>query len=177
LEWNQRLIVNQRPKGFGTGYGITMQETREREHSKDCNVLSGIRNSRIKRAARTRCMTSTGKTVVLVVEDEPLLRLMAAALVRDAGFEASEASNADEAVSVLESRNDIRIVFTDIDIPGSMDGIKLASCIRDRWPPVEIIVTSGHFTANDVKLPARRLFFGKPYDPLEIGKAMRELAG
>jgi CheY-like chemotaxis protein len=121
-------------------------------------------------------MAHSPKTVVLVVEDEPILRLMAAALVREAGFEAIEASNADEAVSILESRNDIRIVFTDIDMPGSMDGIKLAACIRDRWPPVEIIVTSGHFAAEDVKLPARSLFFGKPYDPHEVAKAMRDLA-
>jgi CheY-like chemotaxis protein len=74
---------------------------------------------------------------VLVVEDEALLRLMAVTVVEDAGFKPIEASNADEAVRILESRNDIRIVFTDINMPESMDGMKLAACIRDRWPPVE----------------------------------------
>jgi DNA-binding NtrC family response regulator len=113
---------------------------------------------------------------VLVVEDDPILRLMAAAVVEDAGFEAIESNNADEAVRILESRNDIRIVFTDIDLPGSMDGMKLAACVRDRWPPVEIILTSGHFAAKDVTLPVRALFFAKPYDPHAVSKAMRRMS-
>lgn len=116
------------------------------------------------------------KTVVLVVEDLPVLRLMATAVVEDAGFESVEAANADEAVRILESRDDVRIVFTDIDMPGSMDGMKLAACIRDRWPPVEIIVTSGHFAAKDVVLPARSVFFAKPYDPRAVSETMRRMA-
>jgi DNA-binding NtrC family response regulator len=115
------------------------------------------------------------KTVVLVVEDDAILRLMAVAIAEDAGLEAIEAYNADEAVRILESRSDIRIVFTDIDMPGSMDGVKLAACIRDRWPPVEIIVTSGHFSEKDVILPARGVFFPKPYDPRAVGEAMRRM--
>jgi CheY-like chemotaxis protein len=118
----------------------------------------------------------SSKTVVLVVEDLPVLRLMAAAVAEDAGFEAVEAANADEAVRILESREDIRIVFTDIDMPGSMDGMKLAACIRDRWPPVEIILTSGHFAAKDVVLPARGVFVAKPYDPRAVSEAMRRMA-
>jgi CheY-like chemotaxis protein len=114
-------------------------------------------------------------TVVLVVEDVPLLRLMAVDVVNDAGFEAIEASNADEAIRILESRNDIRIVFTDIDMPGSMDGAKLAACIRDRWPPVELILTSGQFAVADVALPARGVFFPKPYDPRAVSEAMRRM--
>jgi CheY-like chemotaxis protein len=116
------------------------------------------------------------QTVVLVVEDEPILRLMAVTVVENAGFEPIEASNADEAVRILESRNDIRIVFTDIDMPGSMDGMKLAACIRDRWPPVEIILTSGHVAPEDVKVPERGLFFPKPYDPQVVSRAMRRMA-
>jgi DNA-binding NtrC family response regulator len=116
-------------------------------------------------------------TVVLVVEDDPVLRLMAAAVVEDAGFEPIEAASADEAVRILESRPDIRIVFSDIDMPGSMDGMKLAACIRDRWPPVRIILTSGHFSAKDVKLPERSLFFPKPYDAPAVSQAMRRMAG
>jgi YesN/AraC family two-component response regulator len=84
---------------------------------------------------------------------------------------------ADEAVCILESRNDIRIVFTDIEMPGTMDGMKLAACIRDRWPPVEIILTSGYFAPKDVTLPARGLFFAKPYDPRAVSEAMRRMAG
>jgi CheY-like chemotaxis protein len=116
------------------------------------------------------------KTFVLVVEDEPILRLMAIAAAEDAGFEAIEACNAEEALRILEVRDDIRIVFTDIDMPGSMDGLKLAACVRDRWPPVEIILTSGHFAKKDVTLPSRGLFFLKPYDPCAVGEAMRRMA-
>jgi CheY-like chemotaxis protein len=70
------------------------------------------------------------KAVVLVVEDELLLRLNAAQMMEDAGYEVIEASNADEAIQILESRTDIRIVFTDINMPGSMDGIKLANAVH-----------------------------------------------
>ena len=75
---------------------------------------------------------------MLVVEDEPLSRIHALNLVEEAGYVAIEASNADEAISILEARKDIRIVFTDIDMPGSMDGLKLARAIRHRWPPIEL---------------------------------------
>jgi len=83
------------------------------------------------------------RPVVLLVEDELLLRMDAAAMVAEAGFEVVEAGDADEAIVILESRRDIRIVFTDIQIPGSMDGLKLANAIRGRWPPIRIVATSG----------------------------------
>jgi CheY-like chemotaxis protein len=95
---------------------------------------------------------------VLVVEDELLSRLHAASLVEDAGYSAIEAANADEAIAILEARKDIRIVFTDIDMPGSMDGLKLARAIRNRWPPIELILTSGHFSLRNGDLPARGRF-------------------
>ena len=82
--------------------------------------------------------------VVLIVEDEPLVRLGAVQAIEDAGFEVIEAANADEAIRILENRSDIRVVFTDIHMPGSIDGLKLAHAVRDRWPPIKIIVTSGH---------------------------------
>lgn len=104
------------------------------------------------------------KKVVLVVEDEPLLLMAAVDLVEEAGFEALEARNADEAIELLNARQDIRIVFTDIDMPGSMDGMKLAAMVRDRWPPVEIIIVSGHRKVTDDDLPDRSVFFSKPYD-------------
>jgi DNA-binding NtrC family response regulator len=115
------------------------------------------------------------KATVLVVEDDAIQRWFAVSMVEAAGFEAIEAGNADEAVRILESRKDIRIVFTDINMPGSMDGMKLAACIRDRWPPVEIILTSGEFGEKDVTLPARGLFFPKPYDPNAVSEAMRRM--
>ena len=109
-------------------------------------------------------MNQPKRNIVLVVEDEPILRMMAVDLVEDAGFEAVEASSADEAVAILEARTDIRIVFTDIDVPGSMDGIKLAAAVRERWPPIEIIITSGYYDRSDIVLPPRSVFFAKPYD-------------
>ncbi|HEY0253276.1 MAG TPA: response regulator [Kofleriaceae bacterium] len=116
------------------------------------------------------------RPVVLVVEDEPLLRMAAMDMVEDAGFEAIEAASADEAVLILENRLDIRIVFTDIDMPHGMDGMKLAACIRDRWPPIEIIMTSGHVHAREVELPARTVFFPKPYRQHEIIAMMRQMS-
>ena len=102
--------------------------------------------------------------VVLVVEDEPLLRMFAVDLIEEACFSVVEAATADEAVQLLETRLDIRIVFTDIDMPGSMDGLKLAAAIRDRWPPIEIIITSGAVMNAAAALPDRAVFFPKPYD-------------
>ncbi|MBP2448650.1 response regulator [Rhizobium leguminosarum] len=104
------------------------------------------------------------KGLVLVVEDEPLVRMFAVDFVEDAGFDVLEAADANQAVAILEARTDIRIVFTDVDMPGSMDGMKLARAVRDRWPPIEIIIVSGHKRPVDDDLPARAVFFPKPYD-------------
>ena len=110
---------------------------------------------------------------VLVVEDDFLSRLHAVNLVEDAGYIAVEASNADEAITILEARKDIRIVFTDIDMPGSMGGLKLAHAIRERWPPIELILTSGHFDLSDDEIPERGRFFPKPYRDQEIISALQ----
>jgi two-component system, response regulator PdtaR len=113
---------------------------------------------------------------VLVVEDEFFSRLHAVNLAEAAGYKAIEASNVDEAIAILESRKDIRIVFTDIDMPGSMDGLKLARAVRDRWPPIELILTSGHFDLPEDKIPERGLFFSKPYADREIVSALQKFA-
>ena len=115
-------------------------------------------------------MSSDSAIYVLVVEDEFLSRLHAVSLVEEAGYKAVEASNAEEAIAVLEARKDIRIVFTDIDMPGTMDGLKLAHAIRTRWPPIELIVTSGH---SDADMPERGRFFPKPYRDQEIISALQ----
>jgi CheY-like chemotaxis protein len=87
-----------------------------------------------------------------------------------------EAANADEAIRILENRRDIRVVFTDLHMPGSMDGLKLAHAVRNRWPPIKIIVTSGRETCAEQELPAGGRFFAKPYDPGEIKNALRAWA-
>ena len=81
------------------------------------------------------------RPVVLIVEDELLLRINAADMISAAGFEVVEATNADDAIEILESRRDITVVFTDIQMPGSMDGLKLAHAVRGRWPPIKIVAT------------------------------------
>ncbi len=83
----------------------------------------------------------TSPSVVLIVEDDPFVRMFAVVVVEEAGFVALEAANADEAVAILEARSDISLLFTDIDMPGSMDGLKLAHAVKDRWP--KILVVSG----------------------------------
>lgn len=113
-------------------------------------------------------MPERNHAVVLVVEDEPLIRLAAADMVEDAGYTAIEAANADEAIAMLERHPEIRAVFTDVEMPGSIDGMKLANFIRDRWPPVEIIITSGNVSRDDVVLPSRGIFLPKPYRPQEL---------
>jgi DNA-binding NtrC family response regulator len=116
------------------------------------------------------------RPAVLVVEDEFLIREYAAEIINDAGFEAIQAASADEAIEILECRSDIRIVFTDVHMPGSIDGLKLAHAVRDRWPPIKVIVTSGQMTVPETALPSGGRFFGKPYNPSEIARALREFA-
>src|SRR3981189_1951668 len=99
---------------------------------------------------------------VLVVEDEMVLRMRAVDIVEDAGFTAVEAVNADEAIAILEARSDISLLFTDIQMPGSMDGLKLAHAVHDRWPAIKIILVSGQVKPTDAEKPADSRFFGKP---------------
>ena len=108
---------------------------------------------------------------VLVVEDEVLIRDFVSEELTDAGFEVIQVGTADEAIAVLEARQDVHLVFTDIDMPGSMDGIKLAAAVRDRWPPVHIIITTGK--ARPLSIPANALFIPKPYLGKNIVTAMR----
>ena len=116
-------------------------------------------------------------SAVLIVEDEPLVRLCAVETVEAAGFTVIEAANADEAIRILENRKDIRVVFTDIHMPGSMDGLKLAHAVRNRWPPIKIIVTSGRERVAEQELPAGGRFFAKPYDPAQIQETLRAWTG
>ena len=112
---------------------------------------------------------------VLVVEDEVLLRMDIVEELESRGFEVLEAGNAQEAIAVLNEQSDIRLVFTDIDMPGSMNGLMLAAAVRDRWPPVQIIVTSGHRDVSTSDLPEGSRFFDKPYSPDAVASAMREM--
>ena len=115
------------------------------------------------------------KTVILVVEDEAIIRMGAVQMLEEAGFAVVEAVNARDAVSILEGRNDVRAIFTDINMPGSMDGMRLARMVRDRWPPIHLIVTSGRISPNDDDLPPGGKFIRKPYDPEHVVATIRGL--
>jgi CheY-like chemotaxis protein len=108
------------------------------------------------------------RRVILIVEDEALIRLDAADMIREAGFDVVEAANADDAIAILEARRDITIVFTDVQMPGSMDGLRLAAAIRGRWPPIKIIATSGNINIGARDLPHGGCFVPKPYTCAEI---------
>jgi two-component system, response regulator PdtaR len=114
------------------------------------------------------------RPIVLVVEDEVLIRLQATDIIQDAGFDVLEAANADEAIQILQSRADIEVIFTDVQMPGSMDGIKLAAAVRDRWPPVKIIATSGRSGDFAKNLPSGGRFISKPYGQ-DVGRIIHEM--
>ena len=108
---------------------------------------------------------------VLVVEDEVLIRELVAEELEEAGFTVIVAKHAAHAISLLEFRQDIHLVFTDIDMPGSMDGLKLGAAVRDRWPPVHIIITTGK--VRPLNIPANALFIAEPYVGKTVVAAMR----
>ena len=120
-------------------------------------------------------LTETKRPVVLIVEDEAVVRASAVDWVEEAGFEAVEAEDADEAIRILESRDDIRVVFTDINIRGSIDGLKLAHAVRNRWPPIKLVVTSGQILPAKTDLPEGGRFFAKPYGPAQLASTFWEL--
>jgi len=113
--------------------------------------------------------------VVLEVEHEMLLRMRAVDMVEDAGFTSVEAVDADQAIAILESRSDIALLFTDIQMPGSMDGLRLAHAVRKRWPPIKIILVSGQLKLADLELPADSRFFGKPLEAKVMIAQMRSM--
>jgi CheY-like chemotaxis protein len=114
-------------------------------------------------------------SAVLVVEDDEMLRMCAANVVADAGFTPIEAANADEAVAILESRADITLLFTDIQMPGSMDGLGLARTVHDRWPAIKIILVSGRAELSERDRPANSRFFQKPFATKLIIEGLQDM--
>jgi len=117
----------------------------------------------------------TDRISVLVVEDEFLLRMDIVQQLEDAGFHVFEAANATQAIELLVANKSISVMFTDIDMPGGVDGLKLAVAVRDRWPPIKIIVTSGMHTIDIGKLPVEGRFMPKPYNPTSVISTIRDL--
>ena len=108
-------------------------------------------------------MTNKPTPVILIVEDDPFLRMLAVELVNEAGFATREACDADQAIAILESCSKIAVLFTDINMPGSMDGLRLARVVSNRWPVIEILIASGHVRLRQADLPPNGRFLGKPY--------------
>jgi two-component system, response regulator PdtaR len=117
------------------------------------------------------------RPVVLVVEDEFLERMSAAEMISESGFDVIEAANADGALAILETRLDVDVIFTDIRMPGSMDGLKLAKLVRRKWPPIKIIATSGDDAIREADLPDGGVFLPKPYTSDRVTAVLRECTG
>jgi two-component system, response regulator PdtaR len=121
--------------------------------------------------------SASRRPVVLIVEDEMLIRLDAIDAIAAAGYEVIEARDAEEAIAILEERADIHLIFTDVDMPGSMDGLKLAHFVKDRWPPVKIVATSGHARITEMDLPKGGRFLHKPYTRMQVITTIDRLLG
>ncbi|HEY4849081.1 MAG TPA: response regulator [Methylocella sp.] len=119
------------------------------------------------KAAKSRC-------VVLIVEDEPFVRLTGADLLAEAGFEVLEAGNGDEALRILEATPEVRVVFSDVEMPGSLDGLGLARRICQRWPSIGIVLTSGHRVRAEM-MPCEGRFLPKPYDGQALVRQIEEI--
>ncbi|MBW9091696.1 response regulator [Rhizobium wenxiniae] len=113
---------------------------------------------------------------MLIVDDEAILRFDLADFFMDAGYHVYDAADADEAIAILEAHDSIRIVLTDVQMPGSMDGLKLAHYIRDRYPPTVLLVTSGMRKIELDEMPENSLFITKPFDPNRLLKHIEEIA-
>lgn len=115
------------------------------------------------------------KPVVLLVEDEPLVRMLGADFLSDAGFEVVEANDADEALEALQARPEIQVLFTDVNMPGSLDGLALASVARERRPDLKLLIGSGVVRPVEETLPAEGRFLAKPYRPAAVVDAIRAM--
>src|SRR5215813_11302633 len=120
-------------------------------------------------------MSENRGATILTIEDELLISEYLGDVLRDAGYEVIATSNADDAIAILESRNDIRVIITDVEMPGSMDGLKLARAVRGRWPPIKIIVTTGKRRPANDEMPHGSLFLSKPYNPGLVIDAVQRL--
>ena len=98
-------------------------------------------------------------------------------MVEDAGYSSVEAVDADAAVAILESRSDIALLFTDIQMPGSMDGLMLAHAVHKRWPPIKIILVSGKLKLSPSDTPPNSRFFDKPLDSKEMISEIQDMIG
>jgi two-component system, response regulator PdtaR len=115
------------------------------------------------------------RPVVLLVEDEPLVRMFGADVLEEAGYEVVEAADGDEALLMLEARSDVNVLFTDVNMPGSLDGLGLARLVHERRPAIKLLIASGQVRLNDDEIPDSGRFLPKPYAPADILREVRNL--
>ena len=115
-------------------------------------------------------------TVILVVDDEPIIRLDAVAMMEDAGFAVIEAADAREALDVMTAHDDISVLFTDINMPGPFDGLELARQVHDRWPEVQLVITSGRVMLSQTEIPDHGHFIAKPYQTMAVVALLKSLS-
>lgn len=144
-------------------------------NSREHRSRQGLQQSQFSCNNVEQLVQSLSPLSVLVVEDEPLIRCTTVDALEMEGYEVFEAASADEALSLMQNHPQISLIFTDIDMPGSMDGVKLAGFVRDRWPPIKIIVTSGRMSPASRDLPRGVPFMPKPYDYEKLVGSIREL--
>jgi len=115
------------------------------------------------------------KTTVLVVEDKMLVRMHGMDILEHAGFEVLEARNADEAIAILGEHDDVRVLFSDVDMPGGMDGLRLAQLVHERWPTIRLLLTSGHHKLQEATLPDSGKFVSKPWTQDALIQKIRDV--
>jgi CheY-like chemotaxis protein len=108
---------------------------------------------------------------------DPPLAMVGRHMVEDAGYTSVEAVDADEAFAILQSRSDIALLLTDIQMPSSMDGLQLAHAACSRWPPIKIILVSGQLKPSIGDIPLESRFFGKPFASGDLVAEMRDMIG
>ena len=116
-------------------------------------------------------------STILVVEDEPLTRMYGVDILEDAGFAVIEAGDADEALDILSTGTPVQLVFSDVDMPGSMDGLEFAWAVHRRWPCIHLLLTSGHHRLENEQMPRSGLFLPKPWDSESLNEVVRDFAG
>ena len=115
-------------------------------------------------------------TVILVVDDEPIIRLDAVAMMEDAGFAVIEAADAEEALAVMTTNGDVSVLFTDINMPGPFDGLELARQVHDRWPAVQLVITSGRVMLSQNEIPDHGHFIAKPYQTTAVLALLKSIS-
>ncbi len=118
-------------------------------------------------------MAASDQPAVLVVEDEPFIRFVAVDVLAETGLPLFEAGDADEALAVLDAHPEIKLLFTDINMPGDMDGLRLAECVHESRPNVRLVVTSGKNRLSDADIPDDGTFLPKPYGSRQLLEAVR----